>query len=624
MYTLSLLAALVVVTSQAQSAEKAPAAEKATSTEKASEQIGRQIEGFELKDFRGKTHALSDFDDKKLVVVAFLGTECPLVKLYSQRLNELADAYASKGVVLVGINSNRQDSITELEAFARRNEFEFPLLKDVGNQVADQFGAKRTPEMFVLDQDRVIHYRGRIDDQYGYDKGVGYQKASPQRRDLAEALDELLAGKAVSKPLTEARGCIIGRVREANPDSEVTYSNQIARLFQDRCVKCHREGEIAPFAMTTYEEVAGWAEMINEVVQDQRMPPWHADIKYGKFLNDAHMSDEEKELIATWVRNGSPEGDPAQLPEPEEFTEGWMMPYEPDMVVHMRDEPFKVSAEGVVEYQYFVVDPGFTEDKWVKVAECRADDRAVVHHIIVFVRPPVSKGADSGDRDVRGFNFLAGFAPGTRPFEYPEGMAKRIPAGSKLVFQLHYTPVGSERLDRSYVGLKFVDPSEVKYQVATTNATNAFFRIPPGDDNHEVVSQRRFTRDSLLLSLYPHMHLRGKSFKYTAAYPDGTEEILLDVPRYDFNWQNHFILTEPKLMPKGTLMKCVAHFDNSEDNLANPDPKSEVMWGDQTWEEMMIGWYDIAIPLERAQELQEQDAPANDSDSDSDSDNDAD
>lgn len=566
--------------------------------------VGKQIEAFTLKDFRGKEHRLADFADKKLLVVAFLGTDCPLARLYGPRLQKMADELAEKGVGFVGINSNRQDSITELAAHARRHGITFPILKDPGNHVADQFGATRTPEIFVLDENRAVRYHGRVDSQYSFDYGVGYVAPKLERSDLGAALEELLAGKEVSVPETELKGCLIGRTRETNEKTSVTYSNQIARIMQNRCQECHREGQIAPFALMDYEEVAGWGEMIAEVVRDQRMPPWHADPKYGHFSNELRLTDEEQEQLYAWVDAGCPEGDPADLPAPRKFAGGWFLPQEPDLVIKMGDEPFEVPAEGVVDYQYFVVDPGFTEDKWIKMAECMPGNRQVVHHIVVFLQLPkdesgtLKKAREKGI-DFRSLALLEGYAPGTRPMIYPKGMAKRIPAGSKLVFNMHYTPNGTAQTDISSIGLVFADEDEVITHVAaTTNTGTHDFEIPPYAADHCVVAKKIMPQDTLLLSLYPHMHLRGKSMKYEVNYPDGSHEVLIDVPRYDFNWQIYYVLDKPKLLPKGTEMVVTAHYDNSEDNLANPDPSQAVDYGPQTWDEMMYGWYSAAFPLE--------------------------
>jgi peroxiredoxin len=549
--------------------------------------INRSIENFSLRDYRGKLRSLEEFSDAKLVVVAFVGIECPLAKIYAPRLQDLHEQFASQGVAFLGIDSNRQDSITELAAYARIHGIEFPVLKDAGNEVADALGAVRTPEVFVLDGERNVRYWGRIDDQYGLGSNSGYARPNVERHDLAVALKELLEDEDVSVPVTEARGCIIGRVTKVDAHGDVTYTNQIARILQDRCVSCHRDGEIAPFPLVKYDEVVGWAEMMREVIGEGRMPPWFANPEHGKFANDARMSDDEKKLFNAWVDNGCPEGDLADLPAPRQWVEGWRIS-EPDQIIHMRDEPYTVQAEGVVEYQYFTVDPGWTEDKWIQAAEARPDNRGVVHHIIAFVRPPREPGAK---RDRSRGGLLAGYAPGGGVREFPEGVAKFVPAGSKLIFQMHYTPNGSVQEDRSYIGVVFADPKSVHKRVHGGSPSNHTFAIPPGDPRYKVISEHKFAQDMQLFWFAPHMHLRGSAFRYEAAYPDGRREILLDVPNYDFNWQLRYILETPKSMPAGTTMHCTAYFDNSEDNLANPDPTETVRWGDQTWEEMMIGWF---------------------------------
>ncbi|MEX2286715.1 MAG: redoxin domain-containing protein [Planctomycetaceae bacterium] len=551
--------------------------------------VGRKVENFTLKDYRGKTHSLDDYKSSKLVVIAFLGTECPLAKLYSPRLQELSASYKPEDVAFLGIDANRQDSITEIAAFARTHGVAFPILKDLSNHVADQMLAVRTPEVYLLDGERVIRYWGRIDDQYG----VGYTRKEPSRSDLKAAIDQLLTNHLVEVLETQSAGCRIGRVHAPKEDSAITYSNQIARLLQKRCAECHRANEIAPFALTDYEEVVGWAEMIAEVVREERMPPWHASPEHGEFTDDRRLSDDEKELIYQWVAAGAPQGDPKQLPEPLKYTEGWQLSRQPDVVINMNDEPFTVPAEGVVEYKFFRVDPGFTEDKWVTESEIIPGNKSVVHHVLVFVREPGERRRENE------LAFLAAFVPGLRAKPFPTGMAKRVPAGSQLVFQMHYTPNGTEQADMSKMGLIFADPKDVTHIVKTTEAIHRTFEIPAGADNYMVeASSPRYDRELLLLRLMPHMHLRGKSFHYEARFPDGKTQTLLDVPRYDFSWQTTYRLKEGIMLPKGTAIHCVAHFDNSENNLNNPDPTVPVKWGDQTWEEMMIGFYEVAVPVD--------------------------
>lgn len=584
------LAALLLVCVQFPARAAEP--KSADKTDEWQSAVGTTVADFRLADFRGKSWSLAEFKDKKVVVVAFLGTECPLMAHYGPRLAELAAKYEKDGVAFLGINANQQDSLAELSHFARVSKIEFPLLKDPGNKVADQFGAQRTPEVYVLDGQRVVRYHGRIDDQFTY----GIQRKQADETYLASAIDALLTGKEVARSSVEPIGCHIGRVLTARQESDVTYSNQIARIFQEHCTECHRPGEIGPFSLTNYEEVVGWAEMIREVVSEQRMPPWHASPEHGEFANDVRLSEQEKSLIDRWVSAGAPEGDPKELPPPKKFVAGWRIG-QPDQVIYMRNEPFAVPANGEVRYQYFLVDPGFTEDKWVKAAECRPGNRAVVHHIIVLIQPP---GQTLRNREIEGVHseFLTATAPGALPMVLKPGMAKLVPAGSQLVFQMHYTPNGTAQEDRSCVGLVFADPQEVQHQVGTDKAANTSFRIPAGADNHKVEATHRFGQDMLLISLFPHMHLRGKAFRYTAIYPNDSQEVLLDIPRYDFNWQNGYEFTAPKRMPAGTKLYCEAWFDNSTVNLANPDPTEEVRWGDQTWEEMMIGYFD-ATPADR-------------------------
>ncbi len=548
--------------------------------------LGRQMENFTLKDYRGRSHQLVDYAEHRVLVVAFLGTGCPLAKLYGPRLQSLAEEYADRNVALIGINANRQDSLTEIAAYARRHGARFPLLKDAGNHVTDLFGATRTPEVFVLDAERAIRYHGRIDDQYG----VGYGRDKPERQDLRAAIDDLLAGRPVEVPETIAVGCLIGRARKPTGESTVTYSNQIARLLDKHCVECHREGEIAPFELTSYAEVAGWADMIEEVVRQQRMPPWHANPEHGQFANARGMSEAEKALLYEWVRQGAPEGDPAQLPPKRKFITGWRLPREPDVVIDMRGEPFTVPAEGAIEYQYFAVDPKFKEDKWVTAADVVPGSRSAVHHVIVFISPPENMRR-------RGMGLLAAYVPGQSAFEYAPGQARLIPAGSKLIFQMHYTPIGSQVEDMSQLGLVFADPESVQEEVVSLIAINEKFEIPPHAENYRVEASRsRWPADARLLSIAPHMHLRGKAFRVTGHWPDGTEEILLDVPNYDFNWQNGYALASPIKLARDLVLQCTAHYDNSPRNLANPDPSSAVRWGDQTWDEMMIAFFDVAVP----------------------------
>jgi peroxiredoxin/mono/diheme cytochrome c family protein len=591
----------------------------AGATMSAAVEIGDRIDGFTLPDIHGRDRTLGELADKPLVVVAFLGTECPLARLYGPRLQALSESYAARGVAFVGIDANQQDSLADLTVFARQYGVQFPLLKDRDSGVADKFGAVRNPEVFVLDRSRAIRYRGRVDDQYGLGSSSGYSRSAVKSRDLGDALDALLAGKKVSRPSTGVTGCIIGRKAKSQPRGEVTYTKHIAALLQNRCVACHRPGQSAPFALTDYDEVVGWGEMIKEVVSEGRMPPWSANPQFGHFANDARLSEAEKQLINSWVDNGCPQGEPADLSPAKKWVDGWTIG-QPEQVLHM-ETAFDVPTEGVIPYQMFVVDPGWTEDKWIQRAEVLPSNRGVVHHIIAMILPPGGSGPSGEDAeggaarrparvstgtrvrrsteslaamgDEFGGTKLTSYVPGRPATAYQSGVAMFAPARSKIGFQIHYTPNGRECQDKSYIGLVFSDPSTVKKRAHVLGVTGFDFQIPPYTDNYKVTAEMAIHTDQLLLSMSPHMHLRGKSFRYQALFPDGTSEILVDVPKYDFNWQLTYELVKPKLLPAGSKLQCIAYYDNSEDNVANPDPSKTITWGSQTWDEMMIGYYAV-------------------------------
>jgi peroxiredoxin len=553
---------------------------------------GERIDDFRLPDSLGKEHALSDFADHDLVVVAFLGTECPLAKLYAGRLQMIADEYAGRGVAVMAVMSNAQDSLAKIAAFVRQYKLTYPVLKDRRNEVADQFGAERTSQVFLLDRQRAIRYHGRVDDQYL----VGIVRNKVTRADLRMAIDELLAGKPVSVAQAESLGCIIGRARKPSDHSPVTYARDIAPILQARCVECHRAGEIGPFELTSYKESAGWGEMIAEVVRKQRMPPWHANPKYGAFANDRSLRANEKALLFKWVENGCPQGDPAEQPKPRQFTAGWQLPRQPDLVLSMQ-EPFNVPADvgrDGVPYQHFRVPTNFSEDKWIAASEVQPGNRQVVHHTIVYIEPP-------GAKRRRDWIFLSAYVPGLRYDPLPAGSAKRIPAGATLIFEMHYTPNGSVQQDTTRIGFVFADVKQIDKEVITAEIGNQQFEIPPGAENNLVTATSRPTTEEFkLLSLSPHMHLRGKSFRYELVLPTGQREVLLDVPAYDFSWQTRYRLAESRRVPIGSVIHCRAVYDNSAANLANPDPAKTVRWGDQSWDEMMLGFFDVILPRDDA------------------------
>jgi Copper type II ascorbate-dependent monooxygenase, C-terminal domain len=372
-----------------------------------------------------------------------------------------------------------------------------------------------------------------------------------------------------------------GSISEKNKAvaKNVTFTKDVAPIFFKSCAECHRPGEIAPFSMMSYKDTRPWAKSIREKVVSREMPPWHADPNHGEWLNDRRLSQSEIDTIVSWVDGGAKEGDPKDLPPAPTFVEGWGIG-KPDETFSIPEQ--SVPATGVVKYLYLRVPTNFKEDRWITAAEIRSSARAVVHHVIVFIQDPNSSVRIDG-------NLLVGTAPGEQPAIYRPGTARKVPAGATLIFQMHYTPNGTATKDVTTVGLKYAKEPP-KHQVLTRPILNMTFVIPAGAESHEVKSTYTFKEDVELSSLMPHMHLRGKDFEIKAIYADGTSKVLLNVPKYDFNWQTYYVPKEPIVIPKGTKIECVAHFDNSPNNRFNPDPTKNVKWGEQTWEEMMIGW----------------------------------
>jgi hypothetical protein len=375
-------------------------------------------------------------------------------------------------------------------------------------------------------------------------------------------------------------------------------------------------------SLLTYDEARPWAKSIKQAVATKKMPPWFADPHYGKFSNERTLAQADLDTLVNWADTGAAAGNPKDAPKPINWVEGWRIG-KPDVVLTM-PVAFNVPAQGTIDYQYIVIPTGFTEDKYIQMAEARPGDPAVIHHIIAFIREPgnpwlrnlkpgIPFDAREAEREAEeqaqktgqrrqgggfGGDFLAGYAPGTLPNILVPGEAKLVPAGSDIILQMHYTANGKPGTDVSKVGLVYATTPPTK-RVLTLAATTANFAIPAGAPDYEVDAKLKLQDDATLINLLPHMHFRGKDFTYRVTYPTGESETLLEVPHYDFNWQLTYELAQPKLLPKGTVIDCVAHYDNSANNKFNPDPTKEVHYGEQTWEEMMFGFFDVSVPLNK-------------------------
>jgi hypothetical protein len=404
---------------------------------------------------------------------------------------------------------------------------------------------------------------------------------------------------------------------------DATFHKDVEPLFQKHCQECHRPGEIAPFSLLSYKDARPWAKSIRGAVLTGKMPPWFSSDPHGQFSNDRRLSQDEIDTVVAWVDGGAKEGDPKDAPKPVEWSDGWAIG-KPDLIVEMPND-FQIPATGTVEYTWIVVPTGVTADKWISKIEVRPSARRQVHHVVVYEReqgslfmknakpgipfyPPGRKGSPPPTEDKgqgifefqasnKGTEILGLYVPGGPPFDCKPGQARLLKAGSDLVFQMHYTTNGTAATDKTRVGIVFAKEPP-KERVFNTFVANPFLKIPAGDANAPVHAQLTLARDVELLSMIPHMHVRGKSFQYKVTYPDGRSELLLDVPKYDFNWQLNYRLAEPRRLPKGTKLECIATYDNSPNNPANPDPGKDVYWGDQSWEEMLAGFVDFVVPVD--------------------------
>ena len=388
---------------------------------------------------------------------------------------------------------------------------------------------------------------------------------------------------------------IVAIVAHATAATRPTFYRDVLPIIQNRCQECHRPGEMAPMALVTYRETRPWAKAIREATRIRKMPPWFADPCCGKFSNDRSLTEAEIETLAAWAATGAAEGEAKDAPPPRDWPTGWNVGPKggaPDQVVEM-PRPFDVPAKGPVEYQYFAAPTGFHEDRWIQAVEVQPGNRAVVHHVVVYIREPGSTWMGGPTKS----DILTVYAPGSSAEVWPAGMAKLVKAGSDLVFEIHYTPNGRRTPDRTRVGLVFAKSPPEK-AVLTLQMGNDTFVIPPGQREYRVTVWGTLPNDALLLGFFPHMHLRGNAFEFTRIPENGLPETLMKVSRYDFYWQLSYRLATPLALHKGTRLEWVGWFDNSANNPRNPDPSAEVRYGQQSWEEMMIGFFDVAVPAE--------------------------
>jgi len=552
--------------------------------------IGKQIPQLSFKDINGKTHSLADFADQNAIVFAMTGTGCPLCLKYAPTLANIERQYRNQGVEFIFVNPNQSEQMQELSDAVQTHGFQGPYIQDGDRELPIALKANTTTEVFVLDQARTLVYRGAVNDQYGF----GYARQAPRRDFLVDALDAVLEGQIPATQATTSPGCELSYPSVQAANTPITYHNRISRIIQANCLECHRGGGTAPMAFEHYVAVKDYAGMIADVVQRNIMPPWFAgpavdeqhDTPHAlRWANDRSLSDAEKNDLISWVNAGAPEGDPADKPLAKHFPEGWLIG-RPDATFRL-PEPIQVKATGTMPYQYATVETNLPDDKWVKAIEIRPSQVDVVHHVIVSVQ---SESLSSRG----GKEFWAGYAPGNSTWFYPDGYARRLPKGARLRFEMHYTPNGRATQDQTQIGVLYSDEPP-RHEVKVAAIANRNLRIPPGVANHQEVADLRLPYEAKILSFLPHMHLRGKAARYELV--SGTRHsTLLDIPRYDFNWQLLYRLAEPLTVQRGDMIRFTGWFDNSSENPANPDPTAVVQWGEQTENEMHVGYLEYVVP----------------------------
>ncbi|HUF22179.1 MAG TPA: redoxin domain-containing protein [Burkholderiales bacterium] len=543
---------------------------------------GERVDNFALLDHRGAFHELYYLSDAKAVVLMVHGNGCPIVRKALPELKAIRDAYRARGVEFLLVNSNLQDNRESIAKEASEFGIDLPILVDGTQLIGESMGFVRTADVFVIDpKGWKLAYRGPIDDRLAY----GAQKPAANHHYLADALDAVLARKPVAVAQAEAIGCLINLPERdrRNEHAKISYAERIAPMLAENCASCHRAGGIGPWAMTSYEMVRGFAPMIREVVRTKRMPPWHADPHYGSFVGDRSLTAEDIKTLVHWIEAGAPRGDgPDPLAQFDNQWSEWTLG-KPDLIVEV--PAFDVPATGVVDYQYPYAKNPLGRDVWVRAIEIVPGDRAVVHHVLAGIDDP----HDERPTIIGRIGELGGYAPGKNAVPYPEDTGILLRKDADFRFQMHYTPNGRATRDVTRVGYYFYDEPP-KHQLDMTMIMNAGLTVPAHAKAYTESLEHVFDRDVMLYSLMPHAHLRGRAARFTAYYPDGGEEILLLVPKYDFSWQTTYALQSPKLLPAGTRVVFDMTWDNSAQNPANPDPDQDVYWGEQTWDEMNVGW----------------------------------
>ncbi len=544
---------------------------------------------FRLTDHLGKSHELYRLHDANAIVLVTVGNGCPIVRLSLPYLNRLHKEFQNQGVEFLLLNANMQDDRQAIYEESKTYGNKLSILVDETQLIAQQFHLTRTATALVIEPKTwKILYRGAIHDGLDY----GAKKPTIKHHWLREAIIACANQQIPKVTQTKIKGCII--TYQPLP-KDVSYEKDIAPLIRDKCMNCHTKGNIAPFSFKSHKSVSGWAEMINEVILTKRMPPWHADSKSGEFSNDRSLTNDQIRTIYSWINNGSKISPTDNDPIAEHYKNQmlhqtkWALG-KPDLILKARSH--MVPAEGLVDYQYSRARFPIKKDTWIKGVDVVPGNRKVVHHCLVFIRYPEHLEELQPDSQGGLNGYFASYLPGSPPNLLPEETGLFVPAGSSFIFQMHYTTIGRKVKDQTQMGLYFYD-NKPKYQMQIKGVATPEIEIPPYNNEWVIRESKILESDSSLWFLSPHMHFRGKWFKYEAIYPNKKRETLLSINNYVFDWQAPYVFKQPISLPRGTRIICTGAYDNSIRNPLNPDPSQTVKFGEQSFEEMFIGYYGI-------------------------------
>jgi peroxiredoxin len=571
--------------------------------------IGDQLDDYALTGLDGRAMRLGDYPSPQAQLLVFFSIECPTSRIYADHLNRIHADYAERGITLIGINANFNETAEDIRAFARAQNFEFTILKDVNNRLADLLDAQSTPHAYLFNSKHVLSYRGEIDNGFGKEEDT-------TSRGLWDAMDALLAGKPITRSETRSLGCIIRRVHhkptDVSPDAP-TFTRDISPILQENCQACHHPGGIGRVSFTDYDMVAAWTPDMRDSIKAGDMPPWPAREDVNDFAGARTLTEREKQLFFTWIDEGMPYGAEADKPEPVAFRDGWQLG-EPDIILEP-EEGYVVDAVGQDEYRCFVVPIDLEEDAWVRAIEILPDAREVVHHVSVYLdeseRAIALQKADPkpGYASFGGIGFaasgtLGGWAPGNTPLMLPEGVGRRLPAKCHVVIQVHYHKSGREEVDRSKLGI-YLHRDPVRQELAEEAVSSRLLFIPAGADHHRATGGITLGEDSTVLAILPHMHLLGTEIKVTATFPNGDVQPLVWVDDWEFNWQETYVYQKPISLPRGTRISLEAFYDNSASNPKNPNrPPKFVRWGEGSSDEMCIAFLYVTRDNENLLESQ--------------------